>query len=478
VVLSLWGLKALVAAMPALPEGIRLAINPQVDWRVIAFSVAFAIAAGVLFGLGPALHSSKASVAGVLKEDSNAFTSRFRTSRLRASLVVGQVAFSLLLLIGAGLVLRSLDKVRPTRLGFASENVVMAPLSLDESSYDRAKSQRFYRELSDNLLALPGVEAVSLVDGIPGGFMSRSRRSTEIEGYAARPGDDLEIDASVVSPGYFTNLKVPFVVGRDFGPHDVDGAPCVSIVNEAFAQRYLGSSTQAIGKHLTRFDGDNQTTMCAIVGVVRDNAWQSLQREVRPVYSMALLQSTERRMSLLVHTTGSPGTLVPAVRQVIQRLDAGIPLSGVQPVRDYFNATALPFRALGLVMTACGFLALLLASVGIYGTLAYAVVQRRREVGIRMALGAVRRDILGLVVGQGMVLVGIGLGIGLVLGVALTRVLNSLPLDMELLFGVTTTDFLTFAGMTLLLGLVALAACFVPARRAATTDPMVTLRNT
>jgi predicted permease len=354
--------------------------------------------------------------------------------------------------------------------------MVMGTLSLDENQYDRSKSQRFYRGLSENLSAIPGVEAVSMVDGVPGGFMSRTRRSTEIEGYAAAAGEALHIDASVVGPGYFTNLKVPFVVGRDFGPQDVDGAPCVSIVNEAFAQRYLGSPTQAIGKHLTR--GTTEKTMCAIVGVVRDNAWQSLQREVRPVFSLALLQSNEPRMTLLVHTTGNPGPFVPAVRQAIQRLDASIPLSSVQPVRDYFNATALPFRALGIVMTACGILALLLASVGIYGTIAYAVVQRRREVGIRMALGAERRDILGLVVRQGMVLVSVGLGIGLLLGLALTRVLTSLPLDMELLFGVTATDFVTFAGMTLLLALVALAACLVPARRAAATDPMVTLRNT
>ena len=477
VVFTLWALKALLAAMPSLPEGIRLAVNLQVDWRVIAFSVAFAVIAGVLFGLAPALHASRASVAGALKEDSNAFTSRFRTSRLRGALVVGQVAFSLLLLIGAGLILRSLDKVRPTRLGFASENVVMATLSLDENQYDLSKSQRFYRDLSENLSAIPGVEAVSLVDGVPGGFMSRSRRSTEIEGYAAAAGEELHIDASIVGPGYSTNLKVPFVVGRDFGLQDVEGAPCVSIVNEAFAQRYLGSPAQAIGKHLARGSGNDQV-MCAIVGVVRDNAWQSLQREVRPVFSMALLQSNEARMTLLVHTTGSPGTVVPAVRQAIQRLDASIPLSSVQPIREYFNATALPFRALGLVMTASGILALLLASVGIYGTIAYAVVQRRREVGIRMALGAVRRDILGLVVGQGMVLVSVGLGIGLLLGLALTRVLTSLPLGMELLFGVTATDFLTFAGMTFLLALVALAACLVPARRAAATDPMVTLRNT
>lgn len=478
VVFSLWGLNALLAAMPQLPEGIRLAINPAVDWKVVSFSIAFAMITGVLFGLGPALKSSKAGVASAMKDDSAAYTSQFTKSRLRTSLVVGQVAFSMLLLIGAGLILRSLDKVRPTSLGYSSERVVVAPVSLDEGSYDRLKSQAFYRELISSLSSMPGVQSVSLVDGLPGGFMSRSRRSTEIEGYAARPGDDLEIDANIVSAGYFTNLNVPFVVGRDFGPQDIDGAPCVSIVNEAFAKRYLGNSAQAIGRHLTRFDGSRgQKTMCAIVGVIRDNAWQSLQREPRPLYAMSLLQSHERRMTLLVNTAGEPGTFVAPVRQAIRRLDAGMPLSGVQTLRDSYNAMALPFTALGLVMSACGLLALILASVGIYGTIAYSVAQRKREVGIRMALGAVRRDILGLVVGQGMSLVSIGLAIGLVLGLALTRVLNSLPLDMELLFGISATDVLTFGGVTALLGVVALLACYVPARRAASTDPMVTLRN-
>jgi predicted permease len=476
-VLSLWSLSALVALMPSLPEGIRLAVNLQVDWRVVAFAVAFSTITGVLFGLAPALQSSRTAVSGVLKEESSASTGRFRKSRLRTSLVVGQVAFSLLLLISAGLVLRSLDKLRPTRLGFSSDNFVSASLSLDESRYDRTTSQRFFRQVSENVAALPGVQSVSLVEGMPGGFMSRSRSSTEIEGYTPGPDEDMEIDANIVSPRYFTNMNVPFLSGRDFGIQDVEGSPCVSIVNEAFSQRYLGGPGQALGKNLVRYgDSPSDRTTCRIVGVVRDNAWQSLQRDVRPFFFMPLLQSNARQMTLLAQTAGSPGPLVPGVREAIKQLDAGMPLSGVQTIRQAFNSTTLPFRMLGFVMTACGVLALLLASVGIYGTLAYSVAQRKREVGIRMALGALRRDILGLIVGQGMVLVGIGLGIGLLLGLALTRVLTILP-GMELLFGVSATDLLTFVAVTVLLGLVALLACYVPARRATRTDPMVTLRN-
>ena len=478
VVLSLWALSGLVSFMPALPEGVRLAINLTVDWRVVLFSVLFAILTGVLFGLAPALQASRTGVAGMMKEDAAAVSGRFRKSRLRSALVVGQVAFSLLLLVGAGLILRSLDKTTPTRLGYTTENMVVAFVSLDESQYDQESSHRFFRQLSDNVAAMPGVQHVSLVEGMPGGFMSRARRSTMIEGYTASPDESLELDATVASPSYFTNMGVPFLTGRDFTREDAAGAPCVSIVNEVLAERYLGSTSQAVGKHLVKFTGsrDNRT-MCRIVGVIRDNALQSLQREPRPFYALALLQEDTRSMTLLVHTTGDPQPFVNAVRQQIRGLDATLPLAGVTTLKSHFDGVTLPFRMLGLLMTGCGILALLLASVGIYGTIAYSVAQRRREVGIRIALGAGKSDILGLVVGQGMTTVMVGLGIGLLLGLALTRLLNALPLGMELLFGVSATDVLTFAAVTLGLGLVALIACLVPARRAAGTDPMVTLRN-
>ena len=478
VVLSLWGLNALGSLTPSLPEGIRLAVNLTVDWRVVLFSALFAILTGVLFGLAPALAASRTGIVAMMKDDATAVSGRFRRSRLRASLVVGQVAFSLLLLIGAGLTLRSLDKARPTRLGFTSENVVVASLGLDETQYDRAGAQRFFQQVSDNVAALPGVRSVSLVEGMPGGFLSRMRRSTEIEGYTPAPGEDMEIDATTAGSSYFTNMGMPFIAGRDFNPQDTDGAPCVTIVNEALAQRYLGGSGQAVGKHLVRYDGGReQKTTCRVIGIVRDNAWQSLQREPRPFFAFALLQADERHVTMLVETSGDPQLMITAVREELRALDDGMPLSGVQTLRSHFAGMTLPFRVLGLLMTGCGILALLLAAVGIYGTMSYSVAQRHREVGIRIALGAGRSDILGMVVSQGMTLVSLGLGIGLLLGFAATRLLNALPLGMELLFGVSATDALTFIAVTLGLGLVALMACLVPARRATTTDPMVTLRN-
>jgi putative ABC transport system permease protein len=322
------------------------------------------------------------------------------------------------------------------------------------------------------------VRAVSLVQGMPGGFLSRARRGTEIEGYQPGAGESLEIDSTFVGPRYFTNMEVPIVQGRDIDERDHDAAPCVAIVNEAFARRYFAGSASPLGKHLLKYEDDGpRKRWCEIVGVVRDNRWQSLLTEPRPFHALALQQSYKRRMTLLVTTDGDPATLVQPVRRTIQAVDADMAVNDVQTLGDYFSASAYPFTVLGLAMGACGVMALLLATIGVYGTVSYSVAQRTREVGIRIALGALHREILTLVVGQGMILVAWGLGLGLLLSVALTRVLAVGLAEIELLFGVTATDTLTFAGVTILLGSVALVACYIPATRATRVNPIEALRN-
>jgi predicted permease len=478
ILLAVWLLHLLMAFMPALPEGIRIALDLRLDWRVVAYTIAVSTITGIVFGLAPALQSSRADVSTVLKDDSTLSTVRYSKSRLRMSLVVAQVAFSMLLLIGAGLVLRGLEKVRPTRLGFSSDNVVVAPLTLGERDYDRRKAHEFYRSVTERVAALPGVQNASLNEGIPGNFMGGSRRSIEIEGYKPRSDESLHLDAEYSGPRYFTNMKVPFVQGRDFDERDQDGAPCVAIVNEVFAQRYFSGTGASLGKHLLRTTPTKEKLMCEIVGVIRDNNLQSLQKEVRPFFALPVLQSDFRQLTLLVNTAGDPKNLIVPVRRTIQELDPNMPVNDVQTIAEQFSVGLYPFRLLAVVMAACGLMALLLATVGIYGVVSYSVAQRTREVGIRMALGAVRRDILKLVVGQGMIVVGYGLGLGLLLGFGLTRVLtSSLFFETELLFGVSATDTLTFAGVTLMLGLVALAACYIPALRATKVDPVVALRN-
>jgi putative ABC transport system permease protein len=477
-VFATWLVGALLAFAPALPEGFRLAVDLRLDWRVFVYAAGFSTLTGILFGLAPALHSSRTEVSAVLKNDAMAFTSVHRRARTRTALVVAQLALSLLLLIAAGLLLRSLDNVRPTSLGFASDNVLVAWINLNDGvGYEVPRTQAFYRELLDRTAALPAVQAVTLTDSMPGGFMNRQRRGTDIEGYRPAPGEHLELDAASVGPRYFTNLRVPIVAGRDFDERDREGAPCVAIVNEVFARRYFAGHSP-LGKHLAKYESFRkpERSECAIVGVARDDGFQSLQKDARPFFWTASQQSARPRMLLLAHTDGDPAAQVAAVRQIVRSIDPLVPATDIQPLRDFFGAMVYPFQLVAIVLAACGALALALAALGIYGIVSYSVAQRTREVGIRIALGALRSDILKTVVGEGMAVVAVGLAIGLLLSAALTRVLQNVLFDVGLLFGVEATDTLTFAGVTLLLAAVAAVACVIPARRAAKVDPMVALR--
>jgi len=477
ILLAVWFLNLILAAIPALPEGIRVSLDLHLDWRVVIYTIAFSTITGILFGLAPALQSSKADVSSVLKDDSSLFTGFYRKSRTRMALVAVQVAFSLLLLVGAGLVLRSLEKIRPSRLGFSTESMVVGIVRLDEAKYDRTKTQEFYRQLSERLAALPGVQTASLVDEMPVTFMGGRRSSIDIEGYQPGANEDMQIAAVLAGPRYFTNMKVPFVQGRDFDERDREGAACVAVVNEEFGEKYFRGSN-SLGKHLMKYGGAPNAPRipCEIVGVIRDNEWQSLEKQVHPFYALALQQSQRKQFMLVASTIGDPASLIGGVRSAIRELDPMIPVADVQTLGDYFSLGLFPFRILAVVMGGCGLMALLLATLGIYGIISYSVAQRTRELGIRMALGAVQRDILRMVIGQGMFLVIVGLGIGLLLSLALTRVLTSSLLELELPLPVSAIDPLAFAGVTMLLAFVALVACYIPARRATKVDPIEALR--
>lgn len=468
--LAMWLTHLLVAFIPALPEGIRLSIDLGIDWRVLAYTFGFSFFVGVFFGLVPALQISRPDVIAALKEGSQVFAGGYAQSRLRNGLIVAQVAFALLLLTGAGLAMRSLQNISPTRLGFDSLDLVVAPLAL-ERQYDRARGQEFYRQLEERTLALPGVQTVSFVDVVPGGLLGRQRSEIGIEGYE----QSTEIDYNTIGTGYLTAMKIPVVQGRDFNERDRDGAPCVAAVNESFARRYFADG-RALGKHLTKFESQSEKQRCEIVGVVRDNQVQSLQKEPVPWYAFPLQQSHAKRMTMLVHSTGAPESIVPAVRRAIHSLDQNIPVSDVLTLNDTFKPVLYVYRLFGMVIGACGGLAVLLASLGIYGTVAYAVGQRTREIGIRLALGANKQDILSLVIRQGMIRVIYGVSVGLLLALALTRVLTSSIFGVELIYGVSANDPRTYMLVGALLVLVTLLACYLPARRATKVDPLVALR--
>jgi predicted permease len=272
-------------------------------------------------------------------------------------------------------------------------------------------------------------------------------------------------------------MKVPFVQGRDFDERDREGAPCAAIINEAFAKRYFPALDSPLGRHLIRSETQDTKKTCEIVGVIRDNDWQSLRKEVLPFYALPVQQSEENRMMLMVGTTGDPKGLIPAVRSTIRDLDPNMPVADVQSLGEFFSIGLYPYRMMAVVMGGCGVMALLLATLGIYGVVSYSVAQRTRELGIRMALGALQIDILRMVIKQGMVLVSAGLALGLLLSLALTRLLTSSLLEAEVPFVVSATDSLTFASVTTLLALIALLACYIPARRATKVDPIRALRS-
>ena len=472
--LAVWLTNLMVAMVPTLPEGVRVSIDLGIDWRVLLYTFGFSFVVGVFFGLVPALQTSRPDVISSLKEGSEAFAGGRSQSRLRNGLIVAQVAFALLLLTGAGLAMRSLQNITPTRLGFDSENLVVAPLEL-ERQYDRARSQEFYRQLDERTRALPGVRSVTFVDIVPGGLLGRQRSSIGIQGYQPSPGESMEVDFNTIGAGYLSAMKIPVVQGREFTEADRDGAACVAMVNESFERRYFADG-RALGKYLQKFETREKRQNCEIVGVVRDNKVQSLQKEPLPWYAFPLQQSHELGMTMLVYSTGAPESLVPAVRRVVQSLDRDIPVSDVLTLKESFEPFLFLYRMFGMVIGACGVLAVLLAFLGIYGTVAYAVGYRTREIGIRLALGASRYDILRLVIKQGMVRVIIGLSVGLLLALALTRVLASSMFGVDLLYGVTANDPLTFLLVGVLLMLATLLACYLPARRATKVDPLTALR--
>jgi putative ABC transport system permease protein len=473
VFLAAWLINALSASLPALPEGIRIAIDLRLDWRVLLYTLAFSFMVGLLFGLAPALQASRSDVIAALKDGADAFASARRQSRLRNGLIVVQVALSMVLLAGAGLVMRSVQKLDPINLGFDSLNLVVAKIELEARQYDRARSQDFYRRLAERTRALPGARSAVFAAYLEG--LTHASASVEIEGYQPSPGENMALSTNTIGPGYLTEMNIPITQGRDFAERDRDGAPCVAVVNEVLARRYFADG-RAIGKHLIKSSLEQPKQFCEIVGVVRDDKFQSLRKVTRPWFAFALSQSYATSATMIVRTEGAPDKLIPAVRRAIQSLDQTIPVTGVLTLSDTFAPVLYFYRLFGLLVGGCGLLAILLAVIGIYGLVAYAVSQRTREIGIRMALGADNQKILRLVMRQGMILVAYGLVAGLLLALALTRVLTSSIFPIPILPGMSATDPLTFSLVALMLVGVALIASYIPARRATKVDPLVALR--
>jgi predicted permease len=470
--LAQWGVDALVAAIPAQNlNGMPYLRGLSLDAGALAFTAALSLAVSLLFGLAPALHASRVDLNAALKEGGKT-SARASRNRLRSLLVVSEVALALVLLVGAGLMLKSLVRLLEVDPGFDPKNLLTMQLALPAGDYkEYERTAVFHRQLLERLNALPGVKGAATVGTLPivGGNTTRF--------YVAgrpvpEPGGETEANLRDVSDNYFRVVGVPLLSGRYFEARDDSkDAPGVVVVNQALAARMFPEG-DAVGSRLV-FTGD-MTPPIEIVGVVGDERVNGLDAQVGPVVYYPYLQdpSPGAGTNVVVRTDGDPLAAAAAVRAECRAIEPGVTTFGVRSMEQIIAESPATFmrRYPALLIGVFAAVALLLASVGIYGVVSYTVSQQTQEIGIRMALGAGRLDILRLVVGRGMALAALGLAAGVLASLALTRLMAGL------LYGVTPTDPATYASITLLLGAVALAACVVPARRASRVDPMSALR--
>jgi putative ABC transport system permease protein len=464
--IALWGTDALVAASgDHLPRAAQIGLDP----RVLGFTLLMSVFTGVLFGLVPALHSSKTDLNESLKEGGRGTSEGVRRNRLRSVLVTVEVAIAVVLLIGAGLLIQSLWRLQRVDAGVSTRNVITFELGVPEVKYSPAKQSEFFRQLQARLAALPGVEAASAVMPLPLGDSSMSI-SFEIDGQPVPAGQRQSSAYRTVSLDYFRAMGIRLVKGRAFDEHDAYDAPAVIVINEAYAERFFPGE-DPLGKRIRPGMSvePGKKPWREVVGVVSNVRYRGQGKDFTPEYYVPESQMPLDSMTLVVKTAGDPHGIVGAVREEVRNMDKDLPLYGIRTMDEYLSAAVAQPRLITLLLGIFAGLALLLTAIGLYGVMSYSVAQRTREIGIRMALGAQPANVLRLVVGQGMVLAGLGVGIGLIVAFLLTRVMTSL------LFGIGAKDPLTFAAIALVIAIVALAACLVPARRATRVDPMVAL---
>jgi putative ABC transport system permease protein len=466
-VLAVWWSDLLLALGK---ENIPRALQVGLDWRVLGFTLVVSVLTGVIFGLVPALHSSRTELSESLKEGGRSGAEGARRNRMRSVLVVGELAIAVVLLVVAGLLIQSLWRLRQVSPGFESQNLLTFVVGIPEVKYPTAKQAQFYRDLVTRIESLPGVRSASSVIPLPLSGNSFSI-SFETEGRPLAKGDLPSSDFFAIEGGYFETLGVSILKGRDFTERDNKASPPVIIVNQAFARKFFPNE-DAVGKRIKpgiSTDTD-EPALREIIGVVSDVRNRNLSSQLRPGYFVPLAQMPFNQMTLVVRTTNDPHSIITAVQNEVHAMDAELPVFNIKTMEEYISATVAGPRFNATLLMIFAAVALILTIVGLYGVMSYSVAQRTNEIGIRMALGAQASDVLRLIVSQGFKLVLLGLGIGLAVALALTRVISSL------LFGVTTKDPVTFAAVAVLLALVALLACYIPARRATRLDPLHALR--
>jgi putative ABC transport system permease protein len=452
-------------------DTIPRALQVGLDWRVLGFTLVVSLLTGLSFGLVPALQTSRTDLTESLKEGGRGSGEGARRNRTRGVLVISELAIAVVLLVGAGLLIQSLWRLRHVNPGFEPQNVLTFSVAVPDVRYKPEKQAQFFQDLSTHIRSLPGVQSAGAVIPLPLGG-DRFSLSFETEGRPVPKGDQPSADFFCIGPGYFKSLGIPLTKGRIFDDRDQHKSPQVIIVTDSFARQFFPGE-EAIGKRIkpgiSTFE-DEKSSMREIVGVVGDIKSQNLSAEPKPTFYVPQTQVPFNQMTVVVKTSGDPHSLVTAVNREVGSMDKELPVFQVKTMDEYLSASVASPRFNTTLLSIFAAVALVLTIVGLYGVMSYSVAQRTNEIGIRMALGAQTRDVLGLVVKQGFKLVLIGLGTGLVGSFALMRVIASL------LFGVTTKDPFTFAAVAGLLAIVALLACYLPARRASRVDPMEALR--
>ncbi len=459
----------LKTASHAVPEGLPGDAS-SVDWPMLVYATAVSLITGILFGLAPALQSTSRELTGSLKQGGRSSASG-GGFRLRGALMVSEVALSLVLLTGAGLLIRSFIRLLEVKPGFDTGRILTMFVALPHYAYRDAPQQvAFYQRALAELSAQPGVQAIGAIDDLP---LTNDRDSGGfgVEGRPALTVDQLPTaQQRSVSPGYFKAMGVPLIAGRAFTDADADDSLPVILINQTLARRVFPDENP-VGKRVTWGLPGPKSAWMTIVGVVGDVHDLGLDAVAEMELYQPFTQSTLPYMNLVIRTAGDPATLIPAVRSAWHGLDKNLPLTPPKPMEQVLAESIAARRFHMLLLSGFAAIALLLAAAGIYGVVSYSVAQRTNEIGLRMALGAAQSQVLKLVIGRSLMLTSIGVGVGLLAALGLTEFLSSM------LFGVRAMDPLTLAAVSLVLALVATAASYIPAYRAMKVDPVVALRN-
>ncbi|MBV8865645.1 MAG: ABC transporter permease [Acidobacteriaceae bacterium] len=463
---STWTVRLLGGLMPQMDPPVQFATAP--DLRVLAFALVVSVATAIIFGLIPALRATRPDLAPTLKDQATSVTGGGQ-SGWRKLLVCAQVSLSLLLLIGAGLFIGTLQNLKKMSPGFQVNNLLSFSVDPTLSGYDKDHAKLFYRQLESNLAAIPGVRSAALCV-VPPLTFDEWDSSITVEGYAAKPGEDMNPYMNYISPDFFETLKIPLFEGRAFTDRDSSGAPKVAVVNEEFVRRYFGHRSP-LGRHIGMSSNPGTKTDIEIVGVVRNTKYQTMREKIQKQLFIPYLQyDWATQMTAFVRTDVSPHRMYTALRSAVRKLDASLPIYNMKTEERQMNDVLVVERLVAALSTAFGVLATVLAAIGLYGVMAFLVARRTREIGVRMALGAFTGDVLWLVMREVLIVAGLGILVGLPVALAATR------LVVSQLYGVSPSDPVTIVLAILGILSIALLSGYLPARRAVRVDPLTALR--